>query len=100
MAKVLIIDDDPDVVEAIEIILQQAGYETVSAGNADEGMAAVERDHPDLLVLDVMMEQPDDGIRMAQELRRMKFSGLLANEMHGRMQMSRLKCWRSPTIGL
>ena len=74
MAKVLIIDDDPDVVEAIEIILQQAGYETVSAGNADEGMAAVERDHPDLLVLDVMMEQPDDGIRMAQELRRMKFS--------------------------
>jgi DNA-binding response OmpR family regulator len=74
MAKVLIVDDDPDVVEAIEIILQQAGYETSSAGNADEGMAAVERNHPDLLVLDVMMEQPDDGIRMAQDLRRKGFS--------------------------
>jgi len=74
MAKVLIIDDDPDVVEAIEIILQQAGYQTASAGNADDGMAAVERERPDLLVLDVMMEQPDDGIRMAQELRRMKFA--------------------------
>ncbi len=60
--------------EAIEIILQQAGYETTSAGNADDGMAAIERDRPDLLVLDVMMEQPDDGIRMAQELRRMKFA--------------------------
>jgi DNA-binding response OmpR family regulator len=73
MAKVLIVDDDPDVVEAIEIILQQAGYVTASAGNADEGMAAIDRDRPDLLVLDVMMEQPDDGIRMAQELRRKGF---------------------------
>jgi DNA-binding response OmpR family regulator len=74
MAKVLIVDDDPDVVEAIEIILQQAGYVTASAGNADEGMVAVDRERPDLLVLDVMMEQPDDGIRMAQELRRKGFT--------------------------
>lgn len=73
MPKILIVDDDPDVVEAIEIILTQAGYEVGSAGSREEGLAAIAADTPDLLVLDVMMEQPDDGIRMAQELRRSRF---------------------------
>lgn len=73
MSKILIVDDDPDVVEAIEIILSQAGYEVSSAGSREEGLAAIKAATPDLLVLDVMMEQPDDGIRMAQELRRAKF---------------------------
>jgi DNA-binding response OmpR family regulator len=73
MSKILIVDDDPDVVEAIEIILSQAGYEVSSAGSREEGLAAITAATPDLLVLDVMMEQPDDGIRMAQELRRAKF---------------------------
>jgi DNA-binding response OmpR family regulator len=73
MSKILIVDDDPDVVEAIEIILTQAGYEVSSAGGREEGLAAIAAGAPDLLVLDVMMEQPDDGIRMAQELRRAKF---------------------------
>lgn len=73
MSKILIVDDDPDVVEAIEIILTQAGYNVASAGSRDEGMAACTTGSPDLLVLDVMMEQPDDGIRMAQDLRRQGF---------------------------
>jgi DNA-binding response OmpR family regulator len=74
MSKILIVDDDPDVVEAIEIILTQAGYEVFSAGSREEGMAAITAGSPDLLVLDVMMEQPDDGIRMAQDLRRQGFN--------------------------
>jgi DNA-binding response OmpR family regulator len=69
MSKILIVDDDPDVVEALEIILAHAGYEVSSAGSREEGLAEVAAGAPDLLVLDVMMEQPDDGIRMAQELR-------------------------------
>jgi DNA-binding response OmpR family regulator len=74
MTKVLIVDDDPDTVEAIEMILQRAGFETEGAESVGEGMAAIEAEEPDLLILDVMMEQPDDGIRMAQELRRIGFT--------------------------
>jgi DNA-binding response OmpR family regulator len=69
MAKVLIVDDDPDIVEAIELILEHAGFEVAGSGSYDEGMRAVVAEAPDMLILDVMMEQPDDGIRMAQELR-------------------------------
>jgi DNA-binding response OmpR family regulator len=73
MARILIIDDDPDVVESVGLFLQREGHETVSAYNRKEGMKAVSTADPDLLVLDVMMEQPDDGISMAQELRRQGF---------------------------
>jgi DNA-binding response OmpR family regulator len=70
MPKILIVDDDPDVVDACTMILKREGYETNSALNRDDGMKLVLSYNPDLLILDVMMEQPDDGIAMAQELRR------------------------------
>lgn len=70
MAKVLIVDDDADVVEACEIVLKKEGYDVSSASNRTEGYTAVEGFQPDLIILDVMMEQPDDGIAMAQKLRR------------------------------
>lgn len=69
MAKVLIVDDDPDIVEASQLFLQKEGHEVASAGSRQEGLRMVERFQPDLLILDVMMEQPDDGFTMAQELR-------------------------------
>ncbi|GMW00901.1 MAG: hypothetical protein AMXMBFR84_20380 [Candidatus Hydrogenedentota bacterium] len=69
MAKILIVDDDPDIIEAATLFLQREGYSVVSAHNRQSGMAAVEREKPELLILDVMMEQPDDGIAMAQALR-------------------------------
>ncbi len=74
MAKVLIVDDDPDVVDACELVLKQEGYETSSAGSREEGITQVEGFQPDLVILDVMMEQPDDGIAMAQKLRRDGFN--------------------------
>lgn len=70
MAKILIVDDDPDIVEASSLFLAKAGHTCATAYNREEGMAAMARFAPDLLILDVMMEQPDDGFRMAQELRR------------------------------
>jgi len=73
MAKVLIVDDDPDVVEAGRIVLEKEGHEIAGAHNRDEGMRAIESFRPDVVILDVMMEQPDDGIAMAQELRRKGF---------------------------
>lgn len=70
MAKVLIVDDDADVVNACELILKKEGYEVGSASNREDGFTAIEGFQPDLIILDVMMEQPDDGIAMAQKLRR------------------------------
>jgi DNA-binding response OmpR family regulator len=70
MAKILIVDDDPDVLETIQLIFEKEGYKTATATNAEDGLKAVDVFQPDLLVLDVMMEQPDSGFAMAQELRR------------------------------
>lgn len=70
MAKILIVDDDPDIVEACRLFLQKEGFQVSEAGNRKEGMKQLAAVKPDLLILDVMMEQPDDGLAMAQEIRR------------------------------
>jgi len=73
MAKILIVDDDPDVVDACRLFLEKEGHTVAAAYNRSEGMRAVKDEAPELLILDVIMEQPDDGIAMAQELRRHGF---------------------------
>jgi len=70
MAKILIVDDDPDITFATELFLKKAQHEVLTASNRAEGMKAIEDGNPDLIILDVMMEQADDGFAMAQELRR------------------------------
>jgi DNA-binding response OmpR family regulator len=73
MAKILIVDDDPDVVDACRLFLEKKGFNVSAAYNRDEGMSAIQSFKPDLVILDVMMDQPDDGIAMAQDLRRQGF---------------------------
>ncbi len=73
MAKILVIDDDVDLVEACQLVLARAGHEVRGAHNVRDGAAALEEESPDLLILDVMMESPDDGIALAQRLRRLGF---------------------------
>jgi DNA-binding response OmpR family regulator len=70
MAKILVVDDDPDLTDACQLVLEQAGHEVQVAHSSVEGMSAVTSFAPDLLILDVMMAEPDDGIAMAQRLRR------------------------------
>ncbi len=70
MTKILVVDDDSDIVENIRMVLEKEGYAVTSGGNRNEGMALLKKEVPDLLILDVMMEEPDDGIAMAQEIRR------------------------------
>ena len=71
---ILVADDDEHILELVSLYLRRAGYGVITAKDGDEALAR-ERDHrPDLLILDVMMEQPDDGIAMAQELRRSGWS--------------------------
>lgn len=70
MAKILIVDDDPDITFTTSLFLKKAQHDVQTASNRADGMQAIEEGNPDLIILDVMMEQADDGIAMAQELRR------------------------------
>jgi DNA-binding response OmpR family regulator len=69
MAKIMVVDDDPDVVDACRLILEKVGHEVVSANNRKDGMEKIQKSRPELLILDVMMEEADDGIQLARELR-------------------------------
>jgi CheY-like chemotaxis protein len=69
MAKILIVDDDPDLVEATQLVLENAGYTVGSANSRAEAMQVVQTFDPDLILLDVMMDEPDDGFTLAQVLR-------------------------------
>jgi len=70
MAKrVLIIDDDPDIVEAEKMILESHGYEVDSASDGDSGLAKAQKAPPDLIILDVMMTTMDQGFQVAYKLK-------------------------------
>lgn len=75
MARILIVDDDPDVVEAVQMCLEQRKHEVLAAYSRQEGLAAFKKSQPDLVILDVMMEQPDDGMVLARQLRKDGFDG-------------------------
>ena len=53
--KILLVDDDPDFVEAVKVIVESGGYNVKVAYDGKEGLEAVEEEKPDLIVLDVMM---------------------------------------------
>ena len=69
MPKILIVDDDSHIVDVYRLILEKEGFEVISASNRQQGMTEVEESSPDLMILDVMMDYPDDGISMSRELR-------------------------------
>ena len=66
--KILIVDDDPDLVEAVSIILESKGYEVVAAYDGVEGLKKARTENPDLIVLDVMMPNKD-GYEVCKELK-------------------------------
>lgn len=68
--RLLIIDDDPDFVEGIRSILERADYETDAAYNPKDGFQALQTQHYDLLLLDIMMGRGAEGIMLARKLRK------------------------------
>jgi DNA-binding response OmpR family regulator len=58
-AKILIIDDDPDIVDALYVLLEGEGYDVVSAGDGEEGLARIKEENPDLIILDLLMPKLD-----------------------------------------
>lgn len=70
MPTIALIDDDPDIVEANRLLLESHGYRVVTAGCVDEAIEIVSRERPDLIILDVMMQEADDGFYLASRFRR------------------------------
>jgi CheY-like chemotaxis protein len=69
MAKILIIDDDPDMVLATRMCLESGGHQVVEANSPTEGLKTLLAEKPDLLVLDVMMDTATAGFQTALTLR-------------------------------
>ena len=74
MAKIAIIDDDPDIIDASSLVLTSKGHEVITANNPDDGYKIVKENSPDLKILDVMMNEPDDGFFLAQKFRKDKIT--------------------------
>ena len=65
---VLIVDDDPDLVETVSMMLEDKGYEVGKAYDGVEGEESIKKRRPDLLVLDVMMPRKD-GYKLCAQLK-------------------------------
>jgi DNA-binding response OmpR family regulator len=70
MALIAIIDDDPDILDASSLVLKSKGYDIITASNPDDGYKIVTEKKPNLIILDVMMDEPDDGFYLAQKFRK------------------------------
>lgn len=69
LAKILVVDDDPDIVLFLRITLEKGPYCVVSASSGEEGLRKVKEEQPDLLILDVMMEDFVTGFKMVERIR-------------------------------
>jgi len=73
MQKILIIEDEHEMVRGLKDILEFEGYEVIAAGTGKEGLQAVNRKEPDCIILDLML--PDlNGYQVCEEVRRQKFN--------------------------
>ena len=70
--KVLIIDDDIDFREQAKIVLEAENYEVLEAEDGSKGLELIKKDNPDFILLDVMMEEVDTGVRMADQIAALK----------------------------
>jgi CheY-like chemotaxis protein len=66
--KILIVDDDSDLVLATRLVLESAGYEVVEAFTGQEGLEKMKAEAPNLVLMDVMMANPLDGYYTTQKI--------------------------------
>ncbi len=67
MEKILVVDDDPDILDAITMILESRGWEVVTARDGIEALANLKAENPDLMILDLLMPKMD-GFAVCKEL--------------------------------
>lgn len=68
MAKILIVDDDPDFVEMTRLVLERAGHQVLEAANGEDGFMRAKNERPDLMILDVIMDTVLEGVSVSQRL--------------------------------
>ncbi len=66
--KILVVDDEPDILEILSYNLRKEGFQVQTANNGEEGLKAAHQMNPDLIILDIMMPQMD-GIELCRQLR-------------------------------
>jgi CheY-like chemotaxis protein len=71
-AKILIVDDDVDVINVLQTILENENYTVITANDKTEGLKKAKEEKPDLAILDVMMTTQYEGFEMAKELKENK----------------------------
>ena len=71
--KILIVDDDPDILDALTMILEAKDYQVVTARDGVEGLANLKAEEPDLLILDLLMPKMD-GFAVCKELQDPRWS--------------------------
>lgn len=76
-AKILVVDDEPDILEFLQYNLEKEGFRVVTASDGEQGVEMAERENPDLIVLDIMMPKMD-GVEVCRVLRsRPKFANTI-----------------------
>lgn len=68
MARILVVDDDPDFCEITRTVLEGAGYEVSSAANGSQALERMQQQLPDLVILDVMMSSVLDGLDLSDRM--------------------------------
>ncbi|SDN85282.1 two-component system, OmpR family, phosphate regulon response regulator PhoB [Desulfonauticus submarinus] len=69
MKKILIVEDEPDILNLLDLNLQQAGFEVYLASNGIEALEKIKKIHPDLLILDLMLPGID-GLEVCKEIKK------------------------------
>jgi len=69
--KVLVVDDDPDLVEQMSIVLRGAGYEVYTGGSQQEAEEQLLSVRPDVAILDLMMDQMDSGFVLCHQIKKL-----------------------------
>ena len=68
MARILVVDDDPDFVEVVRLVLEAKGYQVEVAYNGETALEMMRENPPDLVILDVMMKGVLDGVYLAHTM--------------------------------
>jgi CheY-like chemotaxis protein len=66
---IMVIDDDPDFLTAMRLVLEASGYIMAEAKSAEQGLKIYKKTNPDLVLVDLMMEEIDSGTTFVKELR-------------------------------
>lgn len=68
--RILIIDDDPEVLDALATILEISGYSIDTASNTKDGFGKFEANHPDLVIVDIVLNTRTEGLEFASALKK------------------------------